>query len=121
MAGPLKIAAAGSTELSPPMLGIMTPQLSGLSGLLGAGEGMAVEQDSHLCDRQRTRPRTASRSFPKRPPATTLGLETERDSGLLRSAGSWDQTSDLQILISPLLPVQKPASGLRRHSIILDS
>lgn len=103
MAGPLEIVAAGSTEVSPPMFGLTTPKLSGLSGLLGAGEGMAVEQDSDRCEPQRTGPRTACRSFAKGPPATTLGLQTERDSGLLRSAGSY-QTSDLDessILISP--------------------
>lgn len=62
MAGPLTAAAAGSTELSTPMLGLMTLQLSGLFSLLGAGQGLAVVQDSELWDRRRAGLRVARRS-----------------------------------------------------------
>ena len=53
MAAPLKAAAAGLTKLCLPMFGFIPLHLSGLAGLLGAGQGLAVEQDTERCDRRR--------------------------------------------------------------------
>lgn len=94
LTSPLK--AAGQTKLFLPMLGLMTLQLSGLSGLLGGGQGSAVEKNMEPCERQRARFGSACRSLDGSFSAADLGLATKGPGEVLDLPDPHKVRSDLQ-------------------------